>query len=367
MTRRVPVRQALAVVALMAGAAVWMSCGGSSGSIFADGGSSHSGGLGGQAGSTPKLIEDAGAGGGGDGSEIFEPTGPVNDFPSPVYDGTASTNAASLFGAADSGASSGGPCIVEPENDVIYPQNWLRPRFTWTAASGQNLFELRLHAANQISDLVVYTSLTQWTMPLEMWNALRTDSPTEPITLTVTGGVYSGTTLTGVARSSPYSMSIAPVQATGAIVYWTTSGGTALKGFSIGDESVVPVLVPDQVAESATTCIGCHTAAPGGAYVGFTLNDSSGGYPNALALIQPDAGTIGSVPPYLGAGGTAALARDDLGISTFSEAHWTTGDRRTVVAYNDTSAATPSSILTWIDVEATTLSGATGTIARAGD
>jgi hypothetical protein len=367
MTRRVLVRQALAVVALTAGAAVWMSCGGSSGSIFADGGSSHSGGSGGLGGSTPNLIEDAGAGGGGDGSEIFEPTGPVNDFPSPVYDGTASTNAASLFGAADSGASSGGPCIVEPENDVIYPQNWLRPRFTWTAASGQNLFELRLHAANQISDLVVYTSLTQWTMPLEMWDALRVHSPTEPMTLTVTGGVYSGTTLTGEARSSSYLMSIAPVQATGAIVYWTTSGTTGLKGFSIGDESVVPVLVPTQVTESTTACIGCHTAVPGGQYVGFTVNDSSNGYSNALALIEPDAGTIGAAPPYLGAGGKASLARDDLGISTFSQAHWSTGDRRVIVAYDDTSAQTPSNVLTWIDVEATAAGNASGTIARTGD
>jgi hypothetical protein len=341
------------------------SDGGSNGSMLPDGGSYDTGGS-----VVPKLTDDAGSrgdGSGNGGTQVFMPTGPVTDFPSAVFDGTAPTNSASLFGGADGGSTSGGPCIVEPENDVIYPQNWLRPRFTWTAAGGQNLFELRLHVTNQIKDLVVYTSNTQWTMPLAMWNALRADSPTEPMTLTVTGGVYGGTTLTGEAPSSTYKMSIAPVQATGAIVYWTTSGGTALKGFSIGDESVVQVLVPAQVAESTTTCIGCHTAAPGGEYVSFSLESTSGAYPDALALIQPDAGVTGSVPPYLGAGGTAALALDDLGISTFSEAHWVTGDRRMIVAYNDTSAATPSNVLTWIDVEAATLATATGTIARTGD
>jgi len=402
MKRRVLTKLAAAFVSLMIVSSS-LSCGSSKGSSYTpDSGSKTPLPDGGSDGASTSLLGDSAvpilsndgsfSDSGNLGTQVFLPTGPVTDFPSPVFDGTAPTNSPALFGAADGGvadsgaadsgaadsgtADSGsadggtqsvGPCIVEPENDVIYPQNWLRPRFTWTTATGQNLFELRLHVQNQINDLVVYTSLTQWTMPLAMWNALRADSPTEPMTLTVTGGVYNGTTLTGEAASSPYSMSIAPVQATGAIVYWTTSGGTALKGFSIGDESVVPVLLPDQVAESTTTCIGCHTAAPGGAYVSLTLNDSSGGYPNALALIQPDAGTIGSVPPYLGAGGTAALARDDLGISTFSEAHWTTGDRRTVVAFNDTTAATPSNVLTWIDVEATTLASASGTIARTGD
>jgi hypothetical protein len=358
-----------------------LSCGSSQSSSFTDSGTASGSAHGDAAvlvdssisADSPILIvaDDATTEAGADGSvatQIFMPTGPVTDFPSPIFDGTAPTDSPTLFGGGDGGATGGGPCIVEPENDVLYPQNWLRPRFTWTAATGQNLFELRLHVQNQIKDLVVYTSATQWTMPLAQWNALRADSPTEPMTLTVTGGVYDGTTLTGAAQSSSYTMSIAPVQATGAIVYWTTSDNSALKGFSIGDESVVPVLVPDQVAESATTCIGCHTAAPGGTYVGLTISGTSGqDYPNALALIQPDAGTIGSVPPFLGAGGAAALARDNLGISTFSEAHWTTGDRRTVVAYDDTSATSPANVLTWIDVEATALASASGTIARTGD
>jgi len=80
--------------------------------------------------SIPGFSFDSGPGSPG----AVQPTGPVTDFPQPVLDGTAPATSATLFGPTSQGASSGGPCLVEPENDVIYPQNWLRPRFTWTAA-----------------------------------------------------------------------------------------------------------------------------------------------------------------------------------------------------------------------------------------
>jgi hypothetical protein len=297
---------------------------------------------------------------------VFEPSGPVTDFPVPIFDGTAPMSSDTLFGPPGTGAKSGGPCLVEPESDVLYPQNWLRPRFTWTPVGGQNLFELRLHVKNQLKDLVVYTSLTQWTMPLGMWNKLRADSPTEPMTLSITGGVYTGATLTGEALGSSYPIGIAPVQATGVIVYWTTSGTTALKGFAIGDESVEVVLLPGQTTETTTTCIGCHSAAPGGEYVEFGLSGATG-WPNAMALIDPKLGTVGAPPTFLGAGGLAALARDNQGISTFSLAHWSTGDRRTIVSFNDQTVTAGTDALQWIDLEATSPASATGTLARTGD
>ena len=75
----------------------------------------------------------------GTGGRDFEASHlPVTDFPAPILDGTAPANSATLFGPITQGATSGGPCLVEPETDVIYPQNWLRPRFTWTAANGDS-------------------------------------------------------------------------------------------------------------------------------------------------------------------------------------------------------------------------------------
>jgi hypothetical protein len=314
----------------------------------------------------PSGTPDGGLGGSsGDGGSttVFMPSGPVKDFPSPVFDGTAPSSSASLFGPASQGTATGGPCIVEPESNVLYPQDWLRPRFRWNPVGGQNLFELRLHVKNQIDDLVVYSSNTSWTMPLAMWNALRAHSPTEPMTLSIRGGVLAGGTLTGEAFGSATSMEIAPVQATGAIIYWTTSNGTALKGFTVGDESVEQILLPAQVTEATTTCIGCHAAAPDGEYVGLTYSGT--GWSNGLALISPDAGTVGAPPPFLGAGAAMALARYNLGISSFSRAHWTAGDRREIAAFDDQGGTTAA--LQWIDIEATTTGAASGTIARTGD
>src|SRR5215467_448977 len=100
--------------------------------------------------------------------------GPYSDFPnSPILDSpdggaAAPPNAAQLFGPPTQGAQSGGPCLVEPEVGSLYPNNWLRPRFRWLPANGENLFELRVHAANQLNDLVVYTTQSSWTMPKAM-------------------------------------------------------------------------------------------------------------------------------------------------------------------------------------------------------
>jgi len=361
MFRREHARLALAL-APVAATALGLACGSGSGSNFSGGAAGSDGG--GDDALVLKLAGDSGAGTGTGGASVFQPSGPVTDFPKPVLDGTAPTNAPSLFGSVSQGSSSGGPCIIEPESNVVYPQNWLRPRFRWTPVAGQNLFELRLHVGNQTDDLLVYSTNTSWTMPLAMWNALRTHSPTEAMTLTVRGAVYAGGGITGESLGSSYPMSIAPVQATGSIVYWTTSGSSALKGFSPGDESVAQVLVPSQVTETATTCLGCHTSAPGGEYVGFGIQGMMG-WPNAIALIDQDAGTVGTPPAFLGAGGAAALAQYDQGITSFSSAHWATGDRREITAYDDQGDT--MNALRWIDLEATTIAAATGTLARTGD
>jgi hypothetical protein len=104
---------------------------------------------------------NADSGGGGDANSVHSdfPSAPVIDTP----DGGVAppSNAAQLFGSPSQGAQSGGPCLIEPEIGSLYPKNWLRPRFRWVVAGGENLFELRLHVANQTNDLVVYTAATE--------------------------------------------------------------------------------------------------------------------------------------------------------------------------------------------------------------
>jgi hypothetical protein len=311
-------------------------------------------------------------------SVIVPPSGPVTDFPAPVYDPSAPSDAGSMFGAPTQGAQTGGPCLVEPEGDALFPQNWLRPRFRWVAPSGQNLFELRLHVANQTQDLVVYTAQTSWTMPKAMWDALRTHSPGEAMTVSVRGGVVAGSSLTGEALGTQTPMGVAPVQATGAIVYWTTNdmatGSSILKGFSPGDESVVTVLTPTQYSQSQQTtsaCIGCHTSTPDGEFVAFTSSTVVNGgpttpWPAGVALIDSKNGTVGNAPTYMGSAGVQALARYNQGGVAFSRSHYTDGDRRAVVSYDPNGGGNPIT-LSWIDLEATDPAKATGTIAHDGD
>jgi hypothetical protein len=349
---------------LLASVFTVMACGGGSGAA-------PDGGAGDDDGGVPSL----GSGGvDGGAPQPVQPSGPVTDFPSPVIDGTAPPNAAALFGPPTQGASSGGPCLVEPAADALYPQNWLRPRFSWQAANGENLFELRLHVANQIDDLVVYTTATTWTMPKTMWDLLRTHSPTEAMTLSIRGGVFSGGTLQSEALGTSTPMGVAPVQATGAIVYWTTDDATThssvLKGFTPGDESVEPVLAPAQYAQTqqaSSSCIGCHTATPDGHFVAFTTTSGAQQqWTDALGLVDPSVGTVGKAPSYLAPAGAQALARPNVGAVAFSAAHWQQGDRRAIVSY-DNGGSGSNVQLAWVDLEATSAAQASATLSRAGD
>jgi hypothetical protein len=291
-----------------------------------------------------------------DASRVFR------DLPEPIVDadGGANTppNAGDLFGAAGDGSASGGPCLVEPEVGSLFPRNWLRPRFRWVAAPGQNLFELRLKVANQERDLVVYTSRTTWTMPQAMWDALRRNSADVAMTVSIRGGAFDGTALTGVALGVRGDIGIAPVDAPGTIVYWTTAGGSSLKGFAMGEESVVTTLVPSQVTQRSATCIGCHTSTPDGEFAAFSTEEGS--WANALASVNPKSGLpIGAPPSFLAAGAKASIERGPVGISSFSQAHWRPGDRKMI-------ASTPSGLFV-LDLEATSEGAARRTLERTGD
>ena len=293
-------------------------------------------------------------------------SGAFSDFGDPIIvasDGgtSAPANSASLFGGA-SGTQTGGPCLVEPEINSLYPHNWLRPRFRWNASGGENLFELRVHAPNQAKDLLVYTTDTSWTMPKIMWDAIRMHSNDMPMTVTITGGVWNGSnTLTSVSMGSTGPIGIAPVDAPGSIVYWYTNGYTGaigLNGFSVGDESVVSALTTTQVAEAQVTCIGCHVGTPDGNSVVFS--SYNGNWGNILADIDTgDGGTPGAVPSYAGNSGLQSLLQGPLGMSAISPAHWTDGDRIVV-------AADGNGELQWIDVSAVDAGVARGTITRTG-
>ncbi len=295
---------------------------------------------------------------------------PFGDFPSsPILDSpdggaAVPANAPALFNGAND--QSAPPCLLEPEPDTLLPRNWLRPRVHFIPQSGQNLFEIKIHAPGEANDLFVYTAQHTWTLPASMWQQLAVHSVDQTITVSVRGAVSNGQALTaGPSAPATADFTIAPVEANGAVVYWTTTAGSSLKGFMVGDEGVVTVLTPSEVKMptvngAQVTCLGCHTATPDGAYAGFT---AQGPWGNAIASVQP--GMAGMEPPFLTQGAIAALGQSEIGIQTFSKAHWSAGDHIEIAPYGDDTG----SQLAWFDLEAQ--SGAKGVgygfLARTGD
>jgi len=321
--------------------------GGGSGAVTGSGGSNGSGGAG---GTSPPPVACS---------------GPCDDFAGGPFgpDGTSGSvpsGAAQIFG--NGGSGSGGPCLFEPQDGTLFPNNWLRPRFSWTATG--DLYELRVSVGNQADDLVVYTAQTSWMMPATMWRALTVDSGDLAISVTISSSSHGGAPSTG----STNTFTIAPVGAAGNLVYWSPMGSTnagtgpvsptKLSGFSVGDEGITEVLTPADLAmngvwqtmdvaytKRAVTCIGCHTSTPDGDYIAF--NDA---YPWGGVLASGQLGQMGASPvSYVGAGGYNAFIQPWVGITTFSSNHWSDQDRIVVAPLGTCGDGAPCSSGSSID------------------
>jgi hypothetical protein len=287
-------------------------------------------------------------------------SGFCTDFPAaPIVANGAPAGAPGMFTGTGTAA---GPCITEPEDGTLFPNNWLRPRVK-VSAPGATLLQLTFHSAKEAHDLVVYSATDGWTMDKSIWQGLASHVANTAIQLSVRALGPSGLTAASTA-----SFTIAPVSAGGKMVYWALRGfdatvptNTELFGFGVGDESVVSVLKVPQIAQTtsgaAESCIGCHTATPDGAFVGFT-----GNYPwgNALASVAP--GSTGQMPDFLGAAGVTTLTNDWHGIISFSGQHWAASDHIAITSLS-TQAVDPVANLIWMELD----SGNSGVLARQGD
>ncbi len=295
--------------------------------------------------------------------------GPWSDFPAePIVDeaggdgGTSTpSNAGALFASGTAGTGSDAPCLLEPEIDSLVPRNWLRPRFHWSSAS-QSIFELRVHAENQVNDLVVYTTAQTWTMPSAMWNGLRVHSAGLPITIALRGGVLQSGTVSAITEGSKGPWGIAPVDAPGSIVYWRIKSNDEgdLKGFVVGDDGVRLALDPPKIQQvSGTACVGCHTSSPDGKYAVFASPSYGGDQHFGVGIASINPATEGQKPTFMTAFGQQSLEQWLKGVTTMSAAHWAAG-RHIVVASHEGE-------LRWVNLDATDLPSSRGTIATTGD
>ncbi len=297
--------------------------------------------------------------------------GPFDDFPAaPIIDGTAPANAGDLFGVANV-PNVAGPCLAEPQIGSLLPKGFLRPRFTLAGTAGQNLFEIRIHSEHETNDLVVYTSNTQWKMPAEHWANISLHLGDRPLTVTIRGATYNGTQLTaGPTLGTSGDITVAPVGATGSIVYWTTSGGTALKAFKIGEETVDVVLRPKNAEIAAPGCLGCHSLTPDGQYLSFSWVVGTDGFAGRIDLRAPlsgDSNAIASRPPFLTDTAIGLLSRTAQHAPVYSKAHWSDHDHIAITMLQGVGG-TPTDII-WTDLETTSNVRGVGwdVISRVGD
>ena len=190
----------------------------------------------------------------------------------------------------------------------------------------------------------------------------------QPITYRVRAAQWNGTTIGGQPTiSETGTFRIAPVEAPGAIVYWTSGPGgntTAFKGFSIGDETVHDVMGPSAIG-GGVMCVGCHTSTPDGSYVAFSANPTEQDGRNAHVDMRSLDGTV-SQPAFLTPSAQTLIARSPNQQAPFySAAHWTAGDHMMLSMFP--VSGTPSII--WTNLEATSTAQGTGwgVVAHTGD
>jgi hypothetical protein len=329
-------------------------------------------------------------GGGHGGSGPIMPmqcTGLCTDFPTtPIIDTGTDPGVPAMFGGSPTGAA--GPCVLEPENGTLFPNNWLRPQISAQGISGP--MQITIRSDMEANDLVAYTKQSFWRIPRDIWTKLAQHVVEKPIMVTVRGTTGGATTV---------SFTIAAVEASGSMVFWAANpalvgadpnvcrkpgndpqtgmpyldecaNASELRGFAVGDESTVPVLEIPQVkqttldsggAASPVICIGCHTKTPDDSYVTFIDH-----YPWRAATASVAPGSTGLAYPTVSPAGLGALLQPGWGpfsYTTDSE-FWQTGKRIGVASFGYANPLDPASgasnapdqndspDLAWINLEA---------------
>jgi len=314
--------------------------------------SASGGGSGGHTGSASSGTGSASSGSGGSGGTTAG-GGPYADLPAaPILDGL-SPSLPGLFGVADVDGGAG-PCLAEPTLDAMVPRNWTPLRFEWSAPAEENVFELRVHVEGQLNDLVVYTAQNTYAFDASTWHNLTAHSFGKDLAITLRGAGFDNAALTaGPSLGASGVVHLAPVDAPGTVVYWTSSDGTAFKGFKVGDTASTVVLTPSLAGNAsngpATTCVACHASSPDGKLLLYT-RDGQDGSRAVDARMVADAALVptGDISPAA----LQLLNRTKQTAPVLSAAHYGPDDSVAVSVFQEPTLTQNQYQLIWTDLHA---------------
>ena len=359
------------------------------GGSSAKGGSTGSGGV--STGAGGSVITPSGCNGQ---CTDFEPTA---SNPNPIFQVNVPTDVSGMFGTP----TGSGPCVTEPEDGSLFPNNWLPPRVHVPGNTGY--LKITFHADMESTDLVAYAQGDSWALPTPIWQSLAQHIVEQDIKVTVQ---------TPGGGATSVNFQVAAVGAGGSMVFWSADPKQAnkmavesmaqsavvndsyLSGFAVGDNSTAKTLTIDQVQQEVLTndqhntrtsrCIGCHVGTPDGNYVSYV---DAWPWPSVFANVEADATLHGqALPGYGGCTAAAGTSCDNAtpsptviqyawgGPMAFSAAHWNdpasspTGERIAITSSQMVDFTNPwnqddysAGQLMWIDLnQMTSMKASTG-------
>ncbi|HET7542119.1 MAG TPA: hypothetical protein VFK05_19765 [Polyangiaceae bacterium] len=326
--------------------------------------------------------------------------GTCKDFPTmPIMGEGVTADIPAKFGDPTN-FTPGTLCVLEPQlgangkPGAMLPANWVRPRFRVAGVpAGIDILEIRLHSPMEANDLVAYTKYSaaggvapSWYLPKEIWTGttptadaasprasgygFANNAAGQPVTVTIRGINSSSP---GMPVGIQGDFNIAPVVATGSMVFWTVNSGNVtpdsskLLGFAVGDEGVANALTLTQVkwtgeigedgatlrgyydkpklagfTDGQVRCIGCHTTVPDPTGGGTVLFGDDWPWSIAGAALN-----TGATPTAIAAGAQAIMKTPWWGQISMSVGHWKAGDHTIISSYGTTFQSGTARSIPW--------------------
>jgi hypothetical protein len=152
--------------------------------------------------------------------------------------------------AAATPADDSGVVITYPFDGVTVPRNLDGLTFVWEGTSSVS----RLHLSTPITDVSIYSTGEQWTADAGLWEVVTAANRQGAVTAQIETGTWDGTTLTDVRVGPAITLTVNRFDATGSVLYWSTSIQGILRiplGSTTSEEFW-------SAADSGNRCTGCH-------------------------------------------------------------------------------------------------------------